>query len=138
MKITDITFNEHQRGAMRAFCTLVFDEQLALHGLKLIQPTDGRLLVAFPSHPVFRRCPHCDRRNSALAGWCNWCGVEMPRVLLERTALGRPRTEIDFCHPVTNAFRQYVTETVLAAYQRWSARAAEAAQPSNPGAESWE
>ncbi len=57
MEITDVKITLVDKGKLRAFATIVLDDCIAVHGLKVIQGQSG-LFVAMP-------CPDaCERRTS--------------------------------------------------------------------------
>ena len=51
MEITDVKITLVDEGKLRAFATIVLDDCIAVHGLKVIQGQSG-LFVAMPSRPL--------------------------------------------------------------------------------------
>ena len=51
MEITDVKITLVDEGKLRAFATIVLDDSIAVHGLKVIQGQSG-LFVAMPARPL--------------------------------------------------------------------------------------
>ncbi len=120
MQITDIRITlagRPERGRLRAFCSVTFDDQLAIHDIRIIQG-DRQLFMAMPSRPLRIRCPGCLARNdlSWKRDWCLRCGRLLPKqdpVL----RCGRWQPFLDIVHPVNQKTRLWLQEQILAAYR---------------------
>ena len=114
------------RPRLLAYATVVFDDSLAVHDLKIIDGRDG-LFVAMPSKPAPVRCP-CGRKNFVLertgepmyvkrpSGYiqvgkdCIGCGEPLPQ-------LERGRRFLDIAHPIRHSFRDDLERAVLDEYK---------------------
>lgn len=119
------------RPRLLAYATVVFDDSLAVHDLKIIDGRDG-LFVAMPSKPAPVRCP-CGRKNVvpervgetlyvkrnddyvAIGKDCPDCGQPLPQ-------LERGRRFLDIAHPIRHSFRGELEQAVLAEYRALTER----------------
>jgi stage V sporulation protein G len=110
---------------LKAYATVTFDHCFVVRNIKIIEGKQG-LFVAMPSHKPKAVCPRCYGRNDAGNRFCVQCGVALARQA-ER-AFGAPglppeaAAHRDIAHPITVEFRQYLEQTLLAAYEAERAR----------------
>lgn len=128
MNITDITitFNERQNSEERlcGFATVIFDDCFAIRDIKIISGDNG-LFLSMPSKKKRRRCETCHGRTPIDARYCGGCGAKQPPASDERGYE-------DIAFPITSAFREYLTKTVLQAYRKELIAAARQAAISQP------
>lgn len=116
MNITEVEVDLAGDGEVLAYCTIVLDDCLAIHDLKVLD-LGGGAFVSMPSRKVQKRCDQfidgrrCQMKNALTSNYCNRCGGPL------RPEIGR---YVDTSHPITNEFREYLTREVLAAYRRES------------------
>lgn len=119
MNITEIRVSlmkREDRGYLRAFATVTFDDLIAIHDIKVLE-VDQRLFIAMPSRIVSVRCPACGGKNPWIDRdrYCGDCGVLLPdtppAIVLERKS-----PYLDVCHPITPKGREWIEGCVLAAY----------------------
>ena len=117
MKITKIRFSLLPHGAspVCAYCTVWFDDQLAVHDLRIIRH-DSRLFVAMPNRKRTKPCQKCQTSNTVLSRFCSHCGVALLRISEDPANPSRPH--IDIAHPLTAEFRAEIEQEILANYQK--------------------
>jgi DNA-binding cell septation regulator SpoVG len=113
MTITDIRlhFPKTQDTKLLAYATVVIDDCLAIHDLKVIQG-DRSPFVQMPSKLAFRFCDHCKQRHDYTANWCPACGYE---------ALEQPdpeKTHYDVVHPINRQTRVQFESDIIGAYTK--------------------
>ena len=132
MQLTEVlvklaTPDDPGRPRLLAYATVVFDDSLAVHDLKIIEGRDG-LFVAMPSKPAPIRCP-CGRKNQVpertgeplyvkrdsgffqVGKDCIACGQPLPQP-------ERGRRFLDIAHPIRHSFRDELERAVLDEYRR--------------------
>lgn len=125
------------RPRLLAYASVVFDDQLAVHDLKVIEGRNG-LFVAMPSKPAPVRCP-CGRKTVPqdrgepvyakrgdayvlLGKNCPSCQAPLP-------APEPGRRFLDIAHPIRHSFRSEVEQAVLAEFEQVKSRSATPAPP---------
>jgi stage V sporulation protein G len=111
MEITDVKITLVDQGKLRAFATIVLDDCIAVHGLKVIQGQSG-LFVAMPSrsignggdqdvaHPInnatrkWMETVIIDKYKEALADGLEASGVRSPLLPPHRPLYGRQAREM--------------------------------------------
>jgi stage V sporulation protein G len=119
MTITDVRVTpEPGPGTLRAYCSLVVGDELAVKDVKVIAKPDGRLFVAMPSRPLCDHC-RCGQRTRILANFCDQCGERLrPDRFREFDENGdRQRPFADVVFPISNAGRSVIEAAVLGAYR---------------------
>ena len=114
---------------LKAYATLTFDHCFVVRNLKIIEGRNG-LFVAMPSLKPKVACARCQYKNDLGGRYCSQCGSALPRIIESplMSLGGRPRVppfgetadnpaHRDIAHPITMAFRQYLQQQVLAAYE---------------------
>ena len=105
-------FNEH----IRAFASLVINDELCIRDLKVLQGNKG-LFVAMPSRKILDRCDGCGTKNHLSARFCNQCGSRLDEHRAPRDEDGRSKLHSDVCHPIARSGRIELEAAVLAAYE---------------------
>lgn len=128
------------RPRLLAYASVVFDDALAVHDLKIIEGRNG-LFVAMPSKPAPVRCS-CGRKSIPqergesvyvkrgesyvpLGKTCPGCQAPLP-------APEPGRRFLDIAHPIRHSFRSEVEQAVLGEFA--AVRARSAAPPTPPPA----
>ena len=115
MKVTSttITRNPWDNGGspVAAYATVVIDDALAIHNLRLIRNSVGRLFVAMPSQRSAVKCPTCHFNVILPANYCHRCGYEL-------AGIPKGFQHHDVVHPIQGWLRDAITEAVLAEYER--------------------
>lgn len=56
MKVTNVNLKKvDEQGAVKAYATIILDDSLAIHNIRLIEGKD-KLFIAFPSHKDKNEC----------------------------------------------------------------------------------
>lgn len=110
MQITKIHINIMNDRDLLAFVNVIFDNCLAINGLKIVRGKTGTIIM-MPSKVKTRKCPgdRCHRSNAIDAIYCNWCGKEF---LDDVDAVFK-----DVAHPINNWFRCEIEGSVMRAYE---------------------
>ena len=117
MKITQIRLSMLPQSSLPvcAYCTVSFDNQLAVHDLRIIR-NGSRLFVAMPNRKRTKPCPKCHSPNSVAARFCANCGGAQSRRAEDSSHAARPH--VDIAHPLTAEFRTEIEQAILAYYQQ--------------------
>lgn len=93
-----------------AYVHIVFDGQLALKDIRLIDRPGRDPLLCMPTRPKAVKCLACRTKNPLNHQKCHRCGQPIPR----------QEGDIfqDVAHPITREFRNYLEEQVLREYGR--------------------
>ncbi len=125
MEITSVTVSipekyhpydrEHK---CKGFAHLCFDEQFVIHDIKIIEANDGTLFICMPDRKVMDTCPYryCHTRNHVRARFCNTCGHKLEEDRVRYKDDGRPDLYFDVAHPISQEYRKYMEEKVIAEY----------------------
>ncbi len=119
MEITEIRVfvREGQDKKLKAYATATFDHVFVVRNIKVIQGTGG-LFIAMPSRKLKMICPGCHFKNEVGSRFCNQCGGKLTGAVMEEDSLRDAKSEHrDIAHPVTQQFRDYLQEKILAAYR---------------------
>lgn len=111
---------DDSRSNLLACYSLIFDDEFAVHSVKLIQG-DNDPFLAMPSERKHDHCPTCNYKNNYLANYCNNCGTELKKnrhLTLPVNKKGQIKLYHDLVHPLTTDLRRYLLEECLQAYQR--------------------
>lgn len=112
--------SEDPRSSLLAYYTLVFDEELIMYNVKLIQGYDN-VFLAFPSQRKCDNCPSCKTKNHLKAKFCNECGTKLDptrHLFISPNKKGMIKFFNDIVHPITSDMREYVLEECLASYKK--------------------
>lgn len=105
---------------LKAYATVTFDQCFVVRNIKIIDGKNG-LFVAMPSHKSKVACERCRFKNELGGRYCSQCGgaLSRPPTPAEGTGGEPPEGQAhrDIAHPITAEFRQYLQQTVLAAYE---------------------
>ena len=128
MEITDVrvALRESPEKRLKAYATLTFDHCFVVRNVKVIEGKNG-LFVAMPSHKPKVSCAQCHFKNDFGGRFCCPCGgaVSPPVRVADAgmhpparlsTEPGDPKAHRDIAHPITVEFRQYLQQTILAAF----------------------
>ena len=97
---------------LKAFAEIVIDGVFLVHNLKILVGDDGHAFIGMPNRKVTYHCPSCAYKNPLAAHYCSRCGSAISP---ENHDL---REYEDIAHPLDAATRTYITEQVLAEYER--------------------
>ena len=127
MEITDVrvALRESPEKRLKAYATLTFDHCFVVRNVKVIEGKNG-LFVAMPSHKPKTVCAQCHFKNDFGGRFCCQCGGPMSPVVRPADIGARAghgpeladnQAHRDIAHPITVEFRQYLQQTILAAYE---------------------
>ena len=94
-----------------AFCSVVIDNAIVIHGVKVINGPKGPFM-AVPSRKLTDYCVNCNTKNHRIAKFCNECGDQLP---LDRFPQGEDLYS-DIVHPIHPAARKILNDAVLGTY----------------------
>ena len=117
MEITDVrvALRDSPEKRLKAYATLTFDHCFVVRNVKVIEGKNG-LFVAMPSHKPKLACARCRFKNDVGGRFCSQCGSAVsPPVRLAESA--DTQAHRDIAHPITVEFRQYLQQTILAAFE---------------------
>lgn len=121
MKITHVRISLPDRGntsdKFLGSAVVEFDQELALHEVKIVRGDRG-VFVSLPSRRLCDKCPNCHGRNSLDARYCEKCGERRSLDRIPSDHNGKRKLYMDFLHPISGRFRDYLEEMVLEAYDR--------------------
>lgn len=128
MELTELRINIPQvnneskthKATLLACFSLVFDEQLAIHSVKLIEGPKG-VFLAMPNERKQDHCRNCNSKNHLLAKYCNMCGkplVPDRHLTIPPGDDGKVHLFHDLIHPLGNPFRDKLLELCLCAYEK--------------------
>ena len=122
---------------LKAYATVTFDQCFVVRNIKIIDGKNG-LFVAMPSHKPKIACGRCQFKNEAGGRCCSQCGTSLSRPIERPTGMGdlespESQSHRDIAHPITAEFRQYLQQTVLAAYEAECAKGASGAPHQSQG-----
>jgi stage V sporulation protein G len=108
-EITEVSIKtiENPCDALRAFCTIVLDNEIAIKDIKMCSGKNG-LFVAMPNKKVMGRCSRCNTKNALKSNFCNQCGCKLNF---------QDDCYVDIVHPITQDFRNYLNQEINAEYQ---------------------
>lgn len=116
---------------LKAYATVTFDHCFVVRNIKVIEGRSG-LFVAMPSHRAKTVCARCQFKNDVGGRFCVQCGNRLPPpVPGPEGDAGEFAAHRDIAHPITVEFRQYLQQTILAAYD--AERTKSSALPSRVG-----
>lgn len=117
MQITEarVKLSETNSRAL-AFASLTFDNELAVHDLKLIDGNRG-LFVAMPNRRIMDSCGECGKKNCVQASFCNFCGCRLGVNRCQVDERGQPILYADICHPITPLARRLIEQAVIESYE---------------------
>lgn len=127
MKITEVRVklpnsDYDEKDKLLAFVSVVFDGELALHDIKIINGYNG-VFVAMPDRKLVYSCNDCGWNNPLLAHFCSFCGTELDKTKEDWTDEdGKVRLHVNTAHPITQSFREYLTEEIMIEYERMENR----------------
>ncbi len=118
MDITEVRIKlmEESEDRLRAFCSITFDQAFVVRDLKIIEGTNGPF-VAMPSRKMTARCGRCGYKNHMRSNYCNQCGTRLRGQDL-RDIEGAPnKFYADIAHPINQACRDQIQQSVIREYQ---------------------
>ena len=118
MNITEVRVKllDNQPDKLRGFASITIDDHLVIRDLKIIEGGHG-LFIAMPSRKLCDRCPSCAGKNHLRARYCNDCGRKLRADRGAQDERGRMRLYADISHPIHQKARDFVENSVLAAYK---------------------
>lgn len=118
MEITEVRIFPRQTSdrKLKAYATITFDNAFVVRNLKVIEGSKG-LFVAMPSRRIREACPKCRGRNPARSKFCSHCGSALESRPAFTSEEVRQSEHRDIAHPITQEFREYLQQKVLAAYE---------------------
>ena len=108
------------RTALLACFSLVFDRELVMHSVKLIQGKSN-IFLAMPNERKHDHCPRCKSKNHLLANYCNNCGTVLKKdrhLHLFPSTDTKNRLYNDLVHPITTDLREYLLTECLNSYNQ--------------------
>lgn len=109
------TANTQRRSNLLGFCTVVFDNELAVRDIRIIQSPE-RIFVAVPSSKRTEPC-RCGMKNPFTAKYCQECGAAIRRANAPHISTkDTSRQYHDIVNPINNEFREYLESEILEAY----------------------
>lgn len=115
LEISDVRVEliRKQSSELRAFCSIVIDNALAVHGFKVVEEPEG-LFIAMPSIPITFRCHKCRAKNFVKASFCAKCGARLRYIRDTNISV---KIHEDIAYPINDQCRELIQEKVLAAYK---------------------
>lgn len=120
MKVTGVSIHhvpdrvpgeDGDRGAPLMFCSIVLDESLVIHEVRLIGPHVDRSHLAMPSRRLTYRCGGCGHKVFYRSKYCSECGEKQgDHHLPAPNAVGRVVTHADVAHPLVQGLREEMLE----------------------------
>ena len=95
---------------LRAYATIVLDNELCIHSVRVIETPDG-ILIAMPNDKMSSHCANCNENNHLRANYCNRCGN-----FLGGRDKQHPKLFADIVHPVRNELRLKINDVVITEY----------------------
>ncbi len=121
MVVTKVTFDKLRIASttshLQALCSIIIDECLAIHGLKIIEGPQ-RSFVAMPTCELTDKCPNCHGKNRLRARYCNDCGGRLNENRAHTQPDGRQHLFSDVLHPINRQGRAMVEEPILEAFAK--------------------
>jgi DNA-binding cell septation regulator SpoVG len=131
--------DDSKDGKFLAICDVVWNDELVIHGVKLIN-ANSKTFLSFPSKTAKRKC-HCGGVNHFRAMYCNFCGVRFEKLPIETVDRGGKQVQAmpcpfcddgclncvdgytdklysEECHPLNHAVRKEATALVIKEYER--------------------
>lgn len=128
MEITDLCIDlpsnsnygpdDNRRNLLACF-SLVFDEEFAVHSIKLIRGDKG-IFLAMPAERKTDHCPSCRGKNHLMANYCNNCGVALEKdrhLKIRPNNKGQVRLYNDMAFPITQDLRKYLLDECMEAWE---------------------
>jgi stage V sporulation protein G len=131
MDITEVRIKlmEDSEDRLRAFCSITLDHCFVIRDLKIIEGSNGPF-VAMPSRKMTARCGKCGNKNHMRSHYCNQCGSRLrgPQDVREPEGSGAGSNKLyaDIAHPINQACRDLIQNSVVREY---SAELERAKQP---------
>ena len=118
MDITDVTINfvESRNGSLRASCSIIFDNALTVHGIKILEEPRG-LVVSMPDKEITRHCVKCSEKNPIRAKFCNKCGIKLTMHKADKDINNNFELYVDVAHPLNKELDKLIHEKVIKAYK---------------------
>jgi len=118
--VSSITIVRPKEGNyLRGFADIVLNEQLVIHGLKIIATErPNGLFVAFPHKKVHFSCPFCRALAVYDAVYCARCGKEISHCQPKFDRQKNERPQRDIIHPIYSPLRILIEKAVFEAYWR--------------------
>lgn len=108
-----------QATKIKAFCSVVFDNEFVVHDIKIIDGNRG-LYVVMPSRRLTDACPTCSAKTPYNDRFCGACGAKLGDIQErqpERDVKGKRRLYVDVAHPLNSEARKRIEEVVLEEYR---------------------
>jgi stage V sporulation protein G len=115
LEITEVKVYVKQKGRLRGFSRITFNDSFVVRGLKIIEGDQG-LFIAMPNRRIKRRCPECGFSNPIGHNYCGKCGLTLP----DPDYRDRRHEHRDIAHPINNETRDMIEEAVLQKYRNVS------------------
>lgn len=110
---------------LKAYASVTFDNAFVVRNVKVIEGGSG-LFIAMPSRRLKTACSKCGFRNELRSKFCNHCGngLSVPPRPVGTEESSTQSEHRDIAHPITQAFREYLQNKVLEAYEKEKSNAA--------------
>jgi len=122
MEITEIRIavKDVSDKKLKAYATVTFDNCFVVRNIKIIEGSGG-LFITMPSRKVKQPCPKCHFKNELRSKYCNNCAAQLAQdakpASFEEGILAQSEHK-DIAHPITQEFREYLQNGILAAYKK--------------------
>lgn len=125
MQVTEVTVHLHPTrikadgtldDRLVAFATIVFDDALALHGVKVVKDRSDDLFITMPTKRIEDHCWRCHAGNGLKYRFCQECGVPLEERRGKPGPDGKVRLYSDIAHPINAECRAHIQDRVLEAY----------------------
>lgn len=128
MQVTEVTISLQSArpktgggldGRLLAFATIVLDDALCVHGIKVVRGIDGHPFVDMPTRAIEVPCHRCRVGNRLQDYFCRRCGIDLGRVeaLAEATGpQGKLQAYKSVVHPIHQGARDLIQDAVLERY----------------------
>lgn len=119
MQITEVRIklmnDSNEKEKLQAFCSITIDHEFVIRDLKIIESTRG-WFVAMPSRKLMDKCKKCHSKNPLRSRFCNQCGLRLNENRAIGDSNGRTKLHADIAHPIHQASREKLQETIMNAF----------------------
>lgn len=122
MQVTEVRVKLATPGenpSLLAYCSVTFDDLLAVRDVRVIRGRKGTVFIAFPTRDVSDHCTACAARNPLTSLYCGKCGQHRGH-WNERGRLklldGRVKLFADIIYPINQTGRDMIESAILEAY----------------------
>ena len=119
MEITEVDVKLHQsHDRLRAFCAVVFDDCFVVKDVKVLERSDGSLLLSMPDRELADRCPFCKSQTPYKYVRCGKCGAQLaPDREPVDPDTGRTIRYACVAYPLNMDYRREMERRIFSAYR---------------------